>query len=92
MFNYFIAQVKAKNLVTDIDDVEFEDWCVTNIHAHFCYCADVSKLPLLKMLLKMQSKNCQMLTYLTVCLIKFMTYENTSLLDLSHWKQSNPIF
>jgi hypothetical protein len=47
-FNSFIAQVKAKNLVTDIDDVEFEDWCVTNTHAHFCYCADVSKSPLLK--------------------------------------------
>jgi hypothetical protein len=45
-FNTFIAQVKAKEFVTDVDDVEFEDWCVTNTHAYFWYCADVSKSPL----------------------------------------------
>ncbi len=33
--------MKAKDLATDIDDVEFEDWCVANTHAHFWYCADV---------------------------------------------------
>jgi hypothetical protein len=43
-----IAQVKAKEFVTDVDDVEFEDWCVTNTHAYFWYCVDVSKSPLLK--------------------------------------------
>jgi hypothetical protein len=42
-FNTFIAQAKAKEFVTDIDDVEFEDWCVTNKHAHFWYCANVLK-------------------------------------------------
>ena len=47
-FNTFIAHVKAKDFVTDVDDVEFEDWCVTNMHAHFWYCADVLKSPLLK--------------------------------------------
>ena len=38
-FNTFFAQVKAKDFVTDIDDTEFEDWCVTNMHAYFWYCA-----------------------------------------------------
>ncbi len=32
-FKTYIAQVKAKEFVTDVDDVEFEDWCVTNTHA-----------------------------------------------------------
>ena len=48
-FNILIIQVKAKEVVTDVDDVEFEDWCVTNTHANFWYCADVLKSPLLKM-------------------------------------------
>jgi len=48
-FNTLITQVKAKEVVTDIDDVEFEDGCSTNTHAHFWYCADVLKSPLLKM-------------------------------------------
>jgi hypothetical protein len=47
-FNTYIAQLKAKEFVTDVDDIEFEDWCVTNTHAYFWYCADVSKSPLLK--------------------------------------------
>ena len=47
-FNTFIAQVKAKEFVIDVDDIEFEDWRVTNMHAYFWYCADVLKSPLLK--------------------------------------------
>jgi hypothetical protein len=47
-FNTYIAQVKAKEFVTDVDDVKFEDWCATNTHAYFWYCADVLKSPLLK--------------------------------------------
>jgi hypothetical protein len=47
-YNTYIAQLKAKEFVTDVDDVDFEDWCVTNTHAYFWYCADVSKYPLLK--------------------------------------------
>ncbi len=47
-YNTYIAQLKAKEFVTDVDDVEFEDWCVTNTHAYFWYCTDVSKSPLLK--------------------------------------------
>ena len=31
-YNTYIAQLKAKEFVTDVDDVEFEDWCVTNTH------------------------------------------------------------
>jgi hypothetical protein len=85
-FNTFIAQVKAKELMTDVDDVEFEDWCVTNLHAHFWYCADVSKLPMLKIVIKNVIKNLKILTYLTNCLIQFTTYKNISLLDLSHRK------
>ena len=46
--NMFIAQVNAKDFVTDVDDIEFEDFWKTNTHAHFWYCADVSKSPLLK--------------------------------------------
>ena len=34
-FNTLITQVKAKEVVTDVDDVEFEDWCVSNTHANF---------------------------------------------------------
>jgi hypothetical protein len=33
--NTYIAQVKAKEFVTDVDDSEFEDWCVTNTHVYF---------------------------------------------------------
>ncbi len=47
-FNTCIPQVKANEFVTDIDDVEFEDWCVTNMHAPFWYCVNVSKSSLLK--------------------------------------------
>ncbi len=73
--------MKAQEFVTDVDDVEIEDWCVTNTHAHFWYCADVSKSPLLKIAIENALKNHQMLTYLRVCLIKSMTFENISLLD-----------
>ncbi len=34
-YNTYIAQLKAKEFVADVDDVEFEDWCVTNTHAYF---------------------------------------------------------
>ncbi len=34
--------------MTDVDDIEIKDWCVTNTHAHLWYCADVSESPLLK--------------------------------------------
>ncbi len=34
--------------MSDVDDIEFEDWCVTNTHAHFWYCPDSSKSPMLK--------------------------------------------
>jgi hypothetical protein len=40
--------LKAKESVSDVDDIEFEDWCVTNMHAYFWYCADVSKSLMLK--------------------------------------------
>jgi len=51
--------VKAKEVVTDVDDVEFEHWCVTNTHAHFWYCPDVLKLPLLKMAIENAIKKSQ---------------------------------
>ncbi len=47
-YNTYIAQLKAKEFVSDVDDIEFEDWCVTNTHAYFWYCLDVSKSPMLK--------------------------------------------
>ncbi len=47
-YNTYIAQLKTKEFVADVDDVEFEDWCVANMHAYFLYCTDVSKSPLLK--------------------------------------------
>ncbi len=40
--NTFIAQVKAKEPVTDSNDIEFQDWSLNNSHAHFWYCANVS--------------------------------------------------
>jgi len=91
-FNTLITQVKAKEVVTDVDDVEFEDWCVTNTHAHFWYCANVLKSPLLKMAIENVIKNHQILIYLNVCLIQVMTYENISLLDLSLLILPSPIF
>ena len=90
--NTFITQVKAKELVSNINKIEFEDWCVTNLHAHFWYCDDVSKSPMLKIDIENGiKKSPQMLTYLKICLIQFTTYENISLLDLSHRKQPSPI-
>ena len=65
-FNTLITQVKAKEVVTDDDDVEFEDWCVNNTQAHFWYYADVLKSPLLKMAIENAIKNCQILIYLNV--------------------------
>ena len=56
-FNTYIAQVKAKEFVTDIDDIESEDWCVTNTYAYFWYCADVLKSPLLKIAIENVLKN-----------------------------------
>ncbi len=47
-YNTYIAQSKAKDFVSDVDDIEFEDWCVTNMHAYFWYCPDVSRSPMLK--------------------------------------------
>ncbi len=34
--------------MSDVDAVEFKDWCVTNTHAYFWYCADDSKSRMLK--------------------------------------------
>jgi hypothetical protein len=91
-FNTYIAQVKAKEFVTDVDDIEFEDWCVTNTHAYFWYCADVSKSPLLKTAIENALKNHQTLTCLKVYLIKSMTFENINLSDLYHQIQPSPMF
>ena len=41
-YNTYIAQLKAKEFVSDVD------WCVTNTHAYFWYCPDVSKSLMLK--------------------------------------------
>ena len=47
-YNTYIAQLKAKEFVSHVDDIEFQDWCVSNTHAHFWYCPDVLKSPMLK--------------------------------------------
>jgi hypothetical protein len=47
-YNTYIAQLKANKFVSDVDDIEFQNWCVTNTHAYFWYCPDVSKSPMLK--------------------------------------------
>ena len=78
--------------MTDVDDVEFEDWCVTNTHAYFWYCADVLKTPLLKTAIENALKKSPNADLSGSLFDKTITFENINLLDLSHQIQPSPRF
>ncbi len=47
--NTYIAQVKAKDVVTDSNNIEFYDWNINNFYGHFWSCHNIERSPMLKL-------------------------------------------
>ncbi len=41
-----IADVSAKDVMLQINDAEFQDWCSSNSHARFWHCSQVKNSPI----------------------------------------------
>ncbi len=52
----YIAQVKARDVVLDSDDIEFYDWIFHNSHGHFWSCDDIEQCPMLKLAIEKAMK------------------------------------
>ncbi len=39
-----IADISAKDVMLEIDDAEFQDWCASNQYAQLWHCSQVNKL------------------------------------------------
>jgi len=47
-----IADVSAKDVILQIDDAEFQDWCANNSYARFWHCSQVKISPILQLAIK----------------------------------------
>jgi hypothetical protein len=47
-----IADVSAKDIMLQIDDAEFQDWCASNSYARFWHCSQVKNSAILKLAIK----------------------------------------
>jgi hypothetical protein len=47
--NTHIAQVPARTVTIQMDDIEFYEWSINNIHAHLWSCHDIDQSPILRL-------------------------------------------
>jgi hypothetical protein len=52
----YIAQVKAKDVVIDSDDIEFYDWSIHNSQGHCWSCDNIEQCPILKLAIEKATK------------------------------------
>ncbi len=50
--NTHIAQVLARSVTIQMDDIEFYEWSVNNVHAHLWSCHDIDQSPILRLALE----------------------------------------
>jgi hypothetical protein len=47
-----IADISAKDVMLQINDAEFQDWCASNPYARFWHCSQVNNFAILKLAIK----------------------------------------
>ncbi len=52
LMNLKIADMSAKDVMLDIDDAEFLDWCTNNSYARLWHCSQVNKSAILQLATK----------------------------------------
>jgi len=52
LMNLKIVDISAKDVMLDIDDAEFLDWCTNNLYPRLWYCSQVNKSAILQLAIK----------------------------------------
>jgi hypothetical protein len=52
LMNLKIVDMSAKDVMLDIDDAEFLDWCTNNLYARLWHCSQVNKSSILQLAIK----------------------------------------